>query len=421
MDFILQNPRFALDPIADAEEKLRQTMLARAKATQASDSALSDTPMLPRTRAVNSNGAVRSRINSQDELGSGRAMLAQALKLYSATPDVAELEQYARQRASEGDSAMFNALAAQLAGESFQPIQAQYLKRAMAAQEPMKIGNYGTIAGGKFVADPYASRDTKGEALLNIGGKLLDNEEAAMREARLAARMSQQNRSFQQGGSVALPDGRIVQAVFDPSSGQYVYRTPQGMQPVPAESRPATPSMGGPLGANQFNTLETNLFKEDQGLKALDRYYTTNEFRDQGFGLLADQLSANFKTLFNSGLSPQELAAQLAQGQLQGLVGLTKDTVVGGGVMTEQDAQRVIAYLGGDVNALTNKQRVSEALKYVFDEKKRTADFMRQQLSRSAPFYGVYGYQGAAPQNIGGSQSTGGDFGEPPPGAVRRK
>lgn len=407
MDFILQNPRFTLDPVADAEEKLRQAMLARSQVVPAAPAAAETTSFLPRTRKVSAGGTVTNNAKPEEELGSGRAMLAQALKLYSSGPDVSALNEYAQQRAKEGDSSMLNALAAQFAGDDFAPVQGQYLKRAMAAQEPMKFGNYGYVAGGKFVADPYAQRDTQGDALINIGGKLLDNEEAAMREARLAARMTQQSRSFQQGGPVALSDGRVVQAVFDPSSGQYVYNTPQGRQPVPADARPATASMGGPLGANQFNTLETNLFREDQGLKALDRYYTTNEFRNQGFGLLADQLSANFKTLFNGGLSPQELAAQLAQGQLQGLVGLTKDTVVGGGVMTEQDAQRVIQYLGGDVNALTNKQRVEEALKYVFEEKKRTADFMRQQLQRSAPFYGVYGYQGAAPQNIGGSQPLG--------------
>lgn len=413
MDFILQDPRFNLDSDEYANQKLREEMIARSRVVE-------QPAMLPRTRRLNVAGTLTNNAMPEDELGSGRTMLRQALDLYRSGVDVAELNEYAKQRSQEGDDNMVRALAAQLAGERFAPVQAQFLKRSMSAQEPMKIGNYGVLAGGKFVADPYAARDTEGNALINIGGKLLDNEEAQLREQRLANRIREQTRSFQQGGPVALPDGSVVQAVFDPTSAQYYYNGPQGMQPVPAGARPATASMGGPLSANQYTALETNLFKEDQGLKALNRYFETNEFRNQGFGLLADQLSANFKTLFDKGLSPQELAAQLAQGQLQGLIGLTKDTVVGGGVMTEQDAQRVIAYLGGDVNALTNKQRVAEALRYVFEEKKLNADFIRQQLERSAPYYGVRGYQFKSPQEISGSSGVV-DFGQPPEGAVRRK
>lgn len=413
MDFILQDPRFNLDPDEYANKKLREEMIARSQVVE-------QPAMLPRARKFNAAGTLTSNATANDELGSGRAMLKQALDLYRSDLDVAALNEYAKQRSREGDDNMVRALAAQLAGERFAPVQAQFLKRSMSAQEPMKIGNYGVLAGGKFVADPYAARDTEGSALMNIGGKLLDNEEALLREQRLADRIRAQTRSFQQGGSVALPDGRVVQAIFDPTSAQYYYNGPQGMQPVPADARPATASMGGPLSANQYTAKQTELFREDQGLKQLNQYYQSNDFRNQGFGLLADQLSANFKTLFDKGLSPQELAAQLAQGQLQGLIGLTKDLVVGPGVMTEQDAQRVIAYLGGDVNALTNKQRVAAALEYVFKQKQLTADFIRQQLKRSDPYYGVQGYQFSSPQEIGGSSGVV-DFGQPPEGAVRRK
>lgn len=111
-----------------------------------------------------------------------RAMLQRALQMYGSTPDMTALNQYAAQRESGADSSMLNAYAAQFAGKGFEPFQAQYLRRAASLQAPEQIGDYGMTAGGKFIADPYRKRDVEAKATLDVGGKLLDNEEAAARD-----------------------------------------------------------------------------------------------------------------------------------------------------------------------------------------------------------------------------------------------
>lgn len=165
--------------------------------------------MLPRTRKKSAGGSVTNNVKPEDELGTGRGNLARALQMYSQQPDVTALNEFAQQRMREGDSSMLNALAAQFAGSDFEPVQGVLLKRAMAAQEPQKVGNYGLISGGRFIADPFTARDAQADAMMSIGGKLLDNEEATARENRRDARFfAQQERlirqaAARQGGATA--------------------------------------------------------------------------------------------------------------------------------------------------------------------------------------------------------------------------
>ena len=83
----------------------------------------------------------------------------QAAQLEGTEPDVSQLQQFAAAQGKSGESAMLNALAAQYAGEQFQPVQAQFLKRAMAAQEPMKLGAGMLTPDGKFIKDPFAAQE----------------------------------------------------------------------------------------------------------------------------------------------------------------------------------------------------------------------------------------------------------------------
>lgn len=88
-----------------------------------------------------------------------RRLVEQQAALEGQEPDTAALQAYARQQGQAGESAMLNALAAQFAGESFAPVQAQFLKRAAAAKEPMKIGGGMLTPDGQFVRDPFATRE----------------------------------------------------------------------------------------------------------------------------------------------------------------------------------------------------------------------------------------------------------------------
>lgn len=102
-------------------------------------------------------------------------MQQQGLNYYQQEPDVSGLQDYARQRSQEGNSAALNAMAAQFAGQDFQPLQAHFLKQSMAAQEPLKVGNAGYITPkGEFIKDPTYQNDRRAEALLRASQSLYD-------------------------------------------------------------------------------------------------------------------------------------------------------------------------------------------------------------------------------------------------------
>lgn len=90
----------------------------------------------------------------------------QATEAMGQEPDMTAAQNYMRQRAEQGDMAMLNALAAQFAGERFEPIQAKYLKRAAAAREPMKVGRGMVTPDGQFIRDEGAAQDQRVQLLL---------------------------------------------------------------------------------------------------------------------------------------------------------------------------------------------------------------------------------------------------------------
>lgn len=104
--------------------------------------------------------------------------------------DTSALQEFARQQGQAGEMATLNALAAQYAGDGFQPVQAQFLKRAAAAAEPMKMGGGMLTPQGQFLKDPFAARDSRRTALerqaLGLEKMAGDEEKAAQaREDRL--------------------------------------------------------------------------------------------------------------------------------------------------------------------------------------------------------------------------------------------
>jgi hypothetical protein len=90
----------------------------------------------------------------------------QGSDLYDREPDFSQFQEFARQRSQQGEGAMLNALAAQYAGEGFAPVQEQYLKRAAAARDPMKMGSGIITADGQYLKDPEAAQNKKAEFLL---------------------------------------------------------------------------------------------------------------------------------------------------------------------------------------------------------------------------------------------------------------
>lgn len=107
--------------------------------------------------------------------------------------------------------------------------------------------------------------------------------------------------------------------------------------------------------------------------KNVQKFFDKLPDLEKGFAGKMQTWSGNIKTFFGAELSPQEAARRLAQGEQQGLLGMFREQVVGGGVMTEQDARRVMERLGNSLGDwTTDPSIVARAVQSVMEEKYQT-------------------------------------------------
>jgi hypothetical protein len=119
---------------------------------------------LPRaTRKASAGGALSGRVQPGEE------NIRRGLELMSAEDDYTAASDFARQRSLQGEDAMLNAIAASVAGRRFEPLQGAFLKRAMAAQDPMKVGTATIGPDGTVLRDPSAGREREAGRLLQLG------------------------------------------------------------------------------------------------------------------------------------------------------------------------------------------------------------------------------------------------------------
>jgi len=201
--------------------------------------------------------------------------------------------------------------------------------------------------------------------------------------------------------------GDIIGEVnFDPASGQYFQLGESGERKNLDITKysPVLDSTFGQTVPNftQFNKLSDELATDRSSIRTFEKYMRSIGDTNEGLNRLADQFSAGAKTLLSgyfgdeyTKLSPSELNTKVAQGLLQGLIGRSRLEVVGGGVMTEQDALRIIQNLGGDVNLLQNKEVVATQIKNLLEQK--MASFDRKKKVHDNAIFQIYGSQGYEP------------------------
>jgi hypothetical protein len=119
----------------------------------------------------------------------------------------------------------------------------------------------------------------------------------------------------------------------------------------------------------------------------------------QGIDVLADKFAVAASTLFGDGkLTQEQLNLVKSEGELQTLIGTIRLQTLGGGVLTEQDALRLVTALGGDMGAMRNKERVKAALTDMYRDKylgyqQNLEDYNVQVKGK----YGSVGYKEATP------------------------
>jgi hypothetical protein len=227
-----------------------------------------------------------------------------------------------------------------------------------------------------------------------------------LQDARMRADLANAPSRSQQGEGIwRLANGRTVAPEFIPGRGLGFRDEQNNWQPMPSDAKRTSVGAGGYLNAQQFMKLRNDFTQEQQALQRLNRYFQSVGNMDVGIARVADQVAANVRTAFGSKtLTPEQLATQMANGQLQGLLGLFRVDVVGPGVMTEYDAQRVIAALGGNVDSLQNPQVVAALLRDLYGDKMERVRLMQSEIERSREVFGTGAMPITAPAILGGGQ-----------------
>ena len=147
----------------------------------------------PRPVRKSAGGTITSAAQPIAEPQVGDPLLRQALELYGQEDDFTAAQEFAKQRAAQGESALINALAANAAGSRFAPIQQMYLQRASAGQEPLKVGAATVAPDGTVMRDPSAERQRKADRYLQLWQyqtSLEDKQAARERDAALRAELA---------------------------------------------------------------------------------------------------------------------------------------------------------------------------------------------------------------------------------------
>jgi len=180
-------------------------------------------------------------------------------------------------------------------------------------------------------------------------------------------------------GSVRLPTGEVTVGRFDKSRGEYEILTTDGegnevWVPAPRGSAMVTESSVSDTHptANQFYKIQQDVVTDRNSLLNLNRFMSTVNDVRTGYNQLADQFIGVLKTITGEqNLTKEQLSALALNGQLQTLLGQNRLAIVGGGVMTEYDAQRVVgAILGSAPGGIINPELVAQNLQFLFEQKK---------------------------------------------------
>ena len=214
---------------------------------------------------------------------------------------------------------------------------------------------------------------------------------------------------YQEKGAYKIGDDIIGSVSFDTMTNELFYEK-DGKKEIldPLTAIPVNDSyfnLGIPNTSN-FKKLRNEVRDDQTSLKRYTSYLNNIQNSEVGFARLADQMTGAIKTLLSrkgkmAKLSEEELALKLAAGELQGLIGRSRIETVGGGVMTEQDALRIITNLGGDVNLLQNPEVVRGQISRLFTDKFTSyKDRIQEYNIAVGAKYGELGYEPLEPIEI---------------------
>lgn len=291
----------------------------------------------------------------------GRSLLLRALENSRTPIDMQSFEQLAEDRNRAGDLSTLTSLYAGEAGPRYDDYKKSYLTKAREEQGQQQLGDFGYASGGAFYETPGIQQGREEKADFDAANLLFDAEEADAKR------------------------------------------------------------LNKTLTANQYNKLMEEADTSQVALDKLDGLLATFEVQDggadRGFTVWTDQVTANAKTFFGKQADRDEFRLKSREAQLQQIIGLFRTDIVGPGVVTEYDAERILKSVGGNVGILQNPDIVRQQIDILRQQKIKALNRQKRQLdyfSRSYP--GLYnssvidpGVQGSSsPSSIsaGAGQNT---------------
>lgn len=273
---------------------------------------------------------------------------------------------------------------------------------APAAQQ--QTGLFGDFFGTSF-DDPRTRRNLAGAAaLLEAGGPQMKPVGTGQAVGMaINSMLGQQNemdklkkvtaKGFEARGPVVRKGSNdyLGEAVFNPATGQLMLSTPSGeLVPMPADAEPTVKSAlsGERLSGQQMVKLAGEVRQSENSLQKLQKYLGTQGGTNQGFERLGDTFLTRLKTFFGGDLNADELALAIANGQMQAILGGLRVATVGPGVMTEQDAERVVAAIGGRPDALQNPAVMGQLIRDAFEFQYNLYEQQYDDLALAYDFYG---------------------------------
>lgn len=212
------------------------------------------------------------------------------------------------------------------------------------------------LSSGKLKPANLAARRAE---LLSAGGRdpgdIYDNAGTFVDiETGVNARPAVKSRRGENAGQIGFVDAK----------GQF---TPMDSTKWKPSTIGDTNALLDPVGMEK---LREKVLADERSVRNIERYIAGFENLDQGATQAVDRITKNLKTIFTKEpLTEEEKATGLQKGRLQQIIGGLRTTIVGPGVMTEQDAERIINAVGGDVDSVQNQEIAKGLIKEILAEK----------------------------------------------------
>jgi len=350
--------------------------------------------------------------NNQQQDGNslGRQYLLKSLALGSERPDMAAMNEYARQRSQGGDLDMLNSLAATYAGERYAPNQASHLKRAMAARDPLEVSG-GMLTNKGFVEDPYAARERERKSNYEVGKELLDQETKAQ-DRRSARNPYYTFVSTAKGGRAFNSATGQTELIKDLEGNTFVdYRADPTLQGNITEAKE-----GGKLTAVQRQTDRMADSKQAAMDVQIEKGFNQLASNPTGSGIGAGVDSAMALIGKSTESSRTATALETTAGWLQNNVPRME------GPQSNADAilyRQMAAQIGDRTVPVENRTEALKTLQILMNEQSR---IRRDRIARGeGPVY-QSGSETSSEGNAKPSAAPAGqEYGAPPAGAVRPK